>query len=222
MWDEIRAAHPHLAIDNCASGGRRIDLETCTRSIPLWRSDNTCDMLDLSPATVQLAAIKNQVMTAGLSRYVPFSTCGQMGATPYLFRSGFNAGISFCEDCRPAKYPREALRKAIAEGKRLRKYYFGNLYTLSEVTTGANDWCVLQYHCPAEQDGMVVAFRRHESPYFGLSAELREIEFGAEYEVVRSVGYEPTHVRGTELQHSRLEILDRPGSIILEYKRAKP
>ncbi len=28
MWDELLARFPHLAIDNCASGGRRIDLET--------------------------------------------------------------------------------------------------------------------------------------------------------------------------------------------------
>ena len=46
MWDDILEANPHLFIDNCASGGRRIDLETMSRSIPLWRSDNTCDMLD--------------------------------------------------------------------------------------------------------------------------------------------------------------------------------
>ena len=72
MWDDLRAAYPHLAIDDCASGGRRIDLETMSRSTPLWRSDNTCDMLDLKPATVVLAALKNQTMTAGLSRYVPF------------------------------------------------------------------------------------------------------------------------------------------------------
>ena len=45
MWDDIRKANPNLFIDNCASGGRRIDLETMSRSIPLWRSDNTCDMV---------------------------------------------------------------------------------------------------------------------------------------------------------------------------------
>lgn len=32
-------AFPDMQIDNCASGGRRIDLETCMRSVPLWRSD---------------------------------------------------------------------------------------------------------------------------------------------------------------------------------------
>ena len=40
MWDAILSAHPGLLIDDCSSGGRRIDIETLTRSFPLWRSDN--------------------------------------------------------------------------------------------------------------------------------------------------------------------------------------
>ena len=40
MWDEILATHPGLLIDDCSSGGRRIDIETLARSFPLWRSDN--------------------------------------------------------------------------------------------------------------------------------------------------------------------------------------
>ena len=35
MWDDILQAAPHLFIDNCASGGMRIDLETSSRSLPL-------------------------------------------------------------------------------------------------------------------------------------------------------------------------------------------
>ncbi len=42
MWDEMRERCPGLFIDNCASGGRRIDLETIRRSIALWRSDTAC------------------------------------------------------------------------------------------------------------------------------------------------------------------------------------
>jgi alpha-galactosidase len=38
-WDALLARNPGLLIDNCASGGRRIDLETIGRSIPLWRTD---------------------------------------------------------------------------------------------------------------------------------------------------------------------------------------
>jgi alpha-galactosidase len=222
MWDDLLAAFPRLFIDNCASGGRRIDLETCSRALPLWRSDNTCDMLDHQPETVSRAAIKNQLMSAGLNRFVPFSTVGQMGATPYLFRSGFNAGIAFGEDCRPRDYPRELLKEAIAEGKRLRKYYFGHFYPLSEVTLNPRDWCVLQYHRPEEQDGMVVAFRRPQSPYASFVCDLREIDAEADYEVTRSPSYrrqKPVTMEGAKLQRLKAEIDECPGAVVVEYRR---
>jgi alpha-galactosidase len=222
MWDDLLGAYPHLFIDNCASGGRRIDLETCSRALPLWRSDNTCDMLDLRPETIGQAAIKNQLMSAGLNRYVPFSTVGQMGAVPYLFRSGFNAGIAFAEDCRSKDYPRDLLRQAIAEGKRLRKYYSGNFYPLSDVTLNPKDWCVMQYHRPGEGDGMVTAFRRHQSPYGSFTCALREIEPTADYEVSLSRGYEPAaapRMKGHQLLNLKLEIDDMPGSVVIGYRR---
>ena len=132
MWDDIRKEFPRLFIDDCASGGRRIDLETSSRSISLWRTDGTIE--PLIKLDFNQAALQNQVMTAGLSRYVPFSTSGEMGATPYLLRSGFNAGISFGDDVRSATYPRDLLKQGIEEGKRIRKYFFGNFYPLNEVT----------------------------------------------------------------------------------------
>ena len=39
FWDYLLARFPNMVIDNCASGGRRLDLETTSRSIPLWRTD---------------------------------------------------------------------------------------------------------------------------------------------------------------------------------------
>lgn len=42
LWDALLERFPDLIIDNCASGGRRIDIETLRRSIPLWRSDYQC------------------------------------------------------------------------------------------------------------------------------------------------------------------------------------
>jgi alpha-galactosidase len=222
MWDEIRKTYPKLAIDNCASGGRRIDLETMSRSIPLWRSDNTCDMLDHKAETVVLAALKNQTMTAGLNRYVPYSTCGQMGSSPYLFRSGMNAGISFGEDCRAADYPREDLKQAIAEAKRLRPYFFGDFYTLTAESIRPDDWCVYQCHRSKERDGMVMAFRRDASTEAARTVQIREIEPEAEYEITESIGYErsaPKRIKGSELQKLKIEIPQQPGSLVVEYKK---
>jgi alpha-galactosidase len=221
MWDDILEAFPHLFIDNCASGGMRIDLETSSRSLPLWRTDGT--IVPLFQSDFNQAALQNQVMTAGLSRYVPFSTSGQMGATPYLFRSGFNAGIAFAEDVRSATYPRDLLREAIVEGKRIRKYYFGNFYPLTEVTTSPEDWCVLQYHRTAEQDGMILAFRRHLSRYGSYESVLNEIDPQSTYEVTYYSDYgsgKRVSMTGAGLQHLKLEINDAPGSLLIEYKKA--
>ena len=220
MWDDILKAVPNLFIDDCAGGGRRIDLETSSRSIPLWRTDGT--ITPLMELNYNQSALQNQVMTAGLDRYVPFSTSGQMGATPYLFRSGFNAGISFAEDLRAPTYPRDLLRQGINEGKRIRKYYFGNFYPLNEVTTSPEDWSVLQYHRPAEQDGIVLAFRRDRSSYNNYESALREIAPEAKYQVTFYHTYDPDKtvtMSGSDLQHLNLQIDGSPGSLLVEYKK---
>jgi alpha-galactosidase len=41
LWDELRARFPALVIENCASGGRRIDLETLRCTHTDWISDHS-------------------------------------------------------------------------------------------------------------------------------------------------------------------------------------
>jgi len=48
-FDELHRRFPNLLIDTCASGGRRNDLETLRRAVPLWRSDFPYD-----PAAMQM------------------------------------------------------------------------------------------------------------------------------------------------------------------------
>lgn len=223
MWDDILAAFPDLFIDNCASGGRRIDLETCSRAIPLWRSDNTCeDLVHPTPANMLNSALKNQIMTAGLNRYLPFSMVGQMGADPYHFRSGFNYGIAFGEDCRPPDYPRETLKLAIEEGRRLRKFYSGNFYPVSPVTTSTRDWCVIQYHLPREDKGVVIAFRREASEQEHWRCTLREIDHACDYLVIVSrtfVPDDPVRMHGSDLASMDIHLCEAPGSAVIEYEK---
>ncbi len=71
---------PGLLIDNCASGGRRLDLEMTKRSIPIWRSDYNCDPHeDLIEAT--------QAQTYGLSFWLPISGTINYVDSEYAARS---------------------------------------------------------------------------------------------------------------------------------------
>ena len=69
-----------LIIDNCASGGKRLDLEMTYRSIPFWRSDYNCAYhSDLFEAT--------QSHTYGLSFWLPLSGSAVYMQDEYSMRS---------------------------------------------------------------------------------------------------------------------------------------
>ncbi len=69
-----------LIIDNCASGGKRLDLEMTYRSIPFWRSDYNCDYhSDLFEAT--------QSHTYGISFWLPITGSALYMQNEYSARS---------------------------------------------------------------------------------------------------------------------------------------
>lgn len=79
--DTLLADNPGLLMDNCASGGRRLDLEMADRSVPLWRSDYNCngDRPDILEAT--------QAMTYGLSFWLPSYGTSYYTSDAYAARS---------------------------------------------------------------------------------------------------------------------------------------
>lgn len=84
--DALCARVPGLIIDNCASGGKRLDQEMCRRSVPLWRSDYNCVPADGTiPADIAEAT---QAMTSGLSCWLPMSGTMQHTSSSYDYRSG--------------------------------------------------------------------------------------------------------------------------------------
>ncbi len=84
--DTLRERVPGLIIDNCASGGKRLDQEMCRRSVPLWRSDYNCVPADGSVESD--AAEATQAMTSGLSCWLPYSGTMQHTSSCYDSRSG--------------------------------------------------------------------------------------------------------------------------------------
>jgi len=86
FWDELKKQVPGLKIDNCSSGGRRIDLEMMARSVVLWRTDYPFDAKDLCDL---------QSHMYGLSYWVPLQQTS-LGGIPDLgvFRGAMGAGMT--------------------------------------------------------------------------------------------------------------------------------
>ena len=113
------------------------------------------------------------------------------------------------------------MKQAIAEAKRIRKYYFGNFYTLAKVTVDPKDWCVTQYHRPGEKDGIILAFRRHEAGQSSMVCKPYEIEPDLRYEVNYYWDYElakTIQISGAELEMLELTVEKMPGSVLIEYR----
>ena len=93
FWKSLRSENPGLLIDNTSGGGNRIDLETCSLSFPLWRSDWN-DIIEglKGEAHWPRMALADQVMVSGLSLYIPFHTGPVWDVTPYSFRSAMTSG----------------------------------------------------------------------------------------------------------------------------------
>jgi alpha-galactosidase len=174
LWDELIARHPGLWIDNCASGGRRIDLETLMRSVPLWRSDTSC-----GPGHPDW----NQTQTQGLSLYIPlFTACGW---TPdaYDLRSSATGGAILQFDYMAEGFPFEKAKAAVDEAKENSKYWYGDFTSLTATTASGDQWAVYQFHRSDLNAGVVFVFRRAVSPYSAMSAELHTIDPAKDYAV---------------------------------------
>ncbi len=211
MWDELLAKHPGLTIDNCASGGRRIDLEMLIRSYPLWRSDSQCN---------GTKSIWDQTQSAGLNLYVPTHAAGVWGVDPYTFRSVATAGASFCMDISKAGFPLEQARKMTDEAKALRPYYEGDYYLLLPINGDAAFWSAWQFDRPELGKGFAVFFRRENSPFSEVTAKLHGIDPKANYQVTHVDTGTNRIMTGTEMLTAfRANISIAPGSGLYHYEK---
>ncbi|MBM3216864.1 alpha-galactosidase [Candidatus Poribacteria bacterium] len=204
FWDALLSRHPGLRIDNCASGGRRIDLETTWRSVPLWRTDYQ-----------YFEPNGYQCHTYGLNHYVPLSATGSGSPDLYAFRSGMNSGIVLGWYLWDRGFPIDLGKRCLDEYMRLRHLYLGDFYPLTEHSTADDVWMAYQFHRDDLDEGMVFAFRRQDSGTSSIRLSLRGLDPAATYEV--EIDDEVTTATGAEL--ARLDIaIDEPrGSALVHY-----
>jgi alpha-galactosidase len=211
FWDEIRRRHPDLYIDTCASGGRRNDLETLRRSVPLLRSD--C----FSPAEAQ------QGHTMGLALWMPYFGSGMGPDDTYWYRSCIFPASRIGIDTRKKDQDYAHLKRMMGEFREVEKYLLGDFYPLTAHSLSLDVWAGWQFDRPELGEGIVQAFRRGESPYETARLKLRGLEADATYRLKDFDQAQATTARGKDLMESGLLVsLPRPrSSCILRYERVK-
>jgi len=222
-WDELRRRHPDMLIDTCASGGRRVDLETLRRAVPLWRSDYAFE------------PIGHQCMTYGLSMWVPYHgtgtvACanagyyggGQTPVEPYAFWSNAAPSLGSGMDIRERGIDWAAMRKLLGDWRATSACYYGDFYPLTPYTQDESQWIGWQFNVPETGEGVVQVFRRGQSPYEAARFLLRGLDPAAGYEVTDTASGAVSRLSGKELLESGLPVAlqERPAAAVIRYKRA--
>jgi alpha-galactosidase len=225
FWDELKRRHPGLMIDNCGGGGRRICLETVSRSLVLHRTDYNCHP--------EADPIGMQVGTYGLSHWVPL-VGGGAPARPgdtYNFRSAWCGGLPFSlfHPCgfgqapiAPAHdYPLAWHRRMIEDYRQVRAYYHGDFHPLTGCSSSDRDWFAYQMHRDDLGEGVVVALRRPQSPFTAADFRLSGLDPAARYEVRDLDGGPTIQADGATLMENGLHVTmdQRPSSVVRIYRR---
>jgi alpha-galactosidase len=213
MWDDLRARHPGLWIDNCASGGRRIDLEMLSRSVTLWRSDTGCWAGNSD---------WDQCQVYGVCAYIPLFTSCSWDPSAYVLRSGGSAGAICQFDYLNPDFSTNAARAALDEIKENQKYWYGDFTPLTPYLFGPQALMAYQLNRPDLNAGIVLAFRRAHCPYSAVQLSLKGLQPDKSYEVTcidEARQAQTTTLTGRQLMTDfELRIPQKTQSLLVRYK----
>ena len=226
-WDELRRRHPGMLIDSCASGGRRNDIETLRRSLPLLRDDYLFE------------PNSQQAHTYGISYWIPYHGNATRFISAFvspvnasqgpaekidvnLFRSHMAPSLNACWDVRRADLDYDELRRLTQQFERISPYYLGDYYPLTGYGLGKDLWMAWQFDRPDLGEGMVQVFRREESPFETARFKLHGLDAAAKYEVENLDGGKEIRT-GRELMEAGLAVTinQQPAALVFAYKRVK-
>ncbi len=207
-FDTLQADHPNLIIDDCASGGRRIDFEMLRRSLVLTRSD----YLWYSDSA--------QSMQYALSFWIPLTGLGTVSLNPYDFRSGMgNSFVTALNHNDPGIWA--PATTMLNQYRSISDLYRGDFYPLTDYSASDNAWIAWQYYDPSQGRGMMQAFRRPQSTTGSMQLKLQGLEWNAVYTLTNLDTAAVTTETGSSLMNPGLPVAisAQPGSVIIVYQK---
>ena len=211
FWDELLRRHPGLWIDTCASGGRRNDLETLRRSVPLLRSDYYSD------------PVAQQAQTMGIAPWMPYFGSGMSTSDLYWFRSCIFPASRIGWDARQRDLDYPLLSRMISECHEVQPYLMGDFYPLTPYSLANDAWMAWQFHRSDLDAGIVQAFRRADCATDTIRLKLRGLDNKPRYVLTDFDTPGSREMTGRDLMTTGLVLTAShcPAALLLRYQRLK-
>lgn len=210
-WDAIAAAYPDSFREECASGGRRIDLETVMRMHVHQKSDlwfnNEVDQASLMALSHYLP---NGVISVPVNRLDDYSFHSAMASS--LIPGWIADAEDF--DIKGAKQIADLYRQ-------VRHIFNADFYPLTDCSRDIDKWLASQYHDPKTNEGVILAFRREQCPDDTLQVKLQGLNPKASYRLIFVTTNELKEASGEALMDAfEISIPKKPGSELFVYRKA--
>ncbi len=212
LLDRLREKYPEMVIESCASGGRRIDLETIRRAHTFWKSDETNNLI---VARSQETG-GNMFLPGGLlNTNLPNSS----NASTFDLRSLFAGPLGFATDwTRLDDAARQRVADAIAEYKQVRHLLNKDYYPLFPQTTDTSQWVGWEFFDPATGEGFMTILRPEDSAISSATVLLGGVDPGMTYELSRLDGSQVRQIAGAHLLSGLPISLEPGGSELLRFQ----
>lgn len=209
--DFLHEQLPFLVMDNCAGGGRRLDVEMLSRGISLWRSDYSIEVEG------------KQCHSYSLNQWIPIHCINTGSPNPYDHRSALGPGGNVTFGVYNYKQASmEEQHKLIDLFREVGPYYLEDYYPLSGYgdLTGDDIWLAYQLHRPSDDSGIVLAFRRKKCEENSYTVQLRGLDPDRRYRLEYDRGEQPAaEFTGRELAEGLTLTLNKPRkSLLIRYK----
>jgi alpha-galactosidase len=215
FWDTIRERHPGAFLEGCSGGGRRIDLETIMRFHVHQKSDHWFD-----PEFDQSAL-------SGLAMYLPnhviVNHSDYRRLDDYSFHSAMDATLCAGWAADAADFDVARAKQLLERHAALRHLFIGDYYALLPPSYERSAWVAKQYHRPDLNEGVVVVFRREQSPYSRAMISLHGLNPDAHYVMRDVVTGETQSGNGrTWMEPWEISLVRGASSIVWHYKGEPP
>lgn len=215
-WDSIATAWPDSIREECASGGNRIDLETVLRMHLHQKTDYWFDnQADQSSLWGLSQYLPNGVVVAHLNRM-----------DDYSFHSVLPSSLCMGWIADAADFDSDRGKKLLGQYLAVRHLLVGDWYPLLPCSRDLGGWTGSQFHRSDLDGGMLLIYRRAQSPYRSVDVKLRALHADGSYEMdcyVPDGTRQHRRIAGAELMNGILLALpSQAQSDLITYRRIRP
>ena len=184
-WDDLLARNPGLWIDSCASGGRRNDLETLRRSVPLHATDYGYGDHPIKLAFQHtlyewLPYFKETTLSWDLDGSGPDGLDRRLD--PYSWHCGLAAMLTPSVDPTREDLDYDLMRRLLAWWRRAAKLVLnGDYYPLTPPHRSPEQWVARQFDWPEQGTGFLQAIRLPAVPEATLTVSAQGLDPAATY-----------------------------------------